>query len=75
MATLQVRNRSYRILFSLHGRRHTYTIGKVAKREAELAAANVDRLLLRVEQKILAVPPGVDIVDFFKKRWPRPRPC
>ncbi len=66
MATLQVRNRSYRILFSLHGRRHTYTIGKVAKREAELAAANVDRLLLRVEQKILAVPPGVDIVDFFK---------
>ena len=64
MATLQVRNRSYRLLFCFGGQRHTFTVGKVGKKEAELAVANVDRILLRVEQKLLAVPPGVDIVEF-----------
>lgn len=39
MATLQVRNGSYRILFCHGDRRHSFTIGKVDPREAELAAA------------------------------------
>ncbi|OWK47317.1 tyrosine-type recombinase/integrase [Fimbriiglobus ruber] len=66
MATLQIRNGSFRILFRYLGRRHTFTIGRVAKREAELLAANVDRILLRVEQRLLTVPPGIDIVEFVR---------
>src|SRR5437868_5718758 len=66
MATLQVRNKSYRVLFCHRGRRHTFTVGKVSKREAELLAANVDRILLRVEQGLLTVPAGTDIVEFVK---------
>ncbi len=65
-ATLQVRRSSYRVLFCWEGKRYTYTLGKVGKREAELAAANIDRLLLRVDQNLLAVPAGANVVLFFK---------
>ena len=66
MATLQVRNKSYRILFCFGGRRHAFTLGTVGKKEAELVAANVDRILLRVEQNLLTIPPGVDVVAFVQ---------
>ena len=66
MATLQIRKGSYRVLFCLNGKRYTYTLGKVSKREAQLAAANLDRLLLRVDQKLLSIPAGANIVQFFK---------
>ena len=58
MATLQVRNGSYRVLFCYRGRRHGLTLGRVDRREAELAAANVERVLLRVDQGLLSVPQG-----------------
>ena len=66
MATLQLRNRSYRVLFCHAGKRHTYTLGRVSRREADNAAAAVDQVLLRVEQRLLRVPDGADIVAFVK---------
>jgi integrase len=66
MATLQLRNGSYRVLFRHGGRRHTFTLGKVPEREAELTSANVDRILLRLEQGFLRLPPGVDVVEFVR---------
>jgi len=79
-ATLQERNGSYRVLFRHGGRRHTFTIGKVEPREADLIAADVDRGLLRIEQRLLKVPPDVDLVAFVRaggqtlrpRRPPRP---
>src|SRR4051812_21164255 len=78
MATLQVRNGSYRVLFCYRDRRHGFTLGRVGRREAELAAANVERVLLRVEQGLLSVPQGQRIVEFVRRDgarrprgWPR----
>src|SRR5262245_53531470 len=72
MATLQLRNDSYRILFCYRGRRHSFTIGRVDRREAELAAAGVERVLLRLEQGLLELPPNDDIVAFVRRDG-RPR--
>jgi len=66
MATLQVRNKSYRVLFCYRGKRYTFTLGAVSRKEAELAVAGVDRILLRIEQRLIAVPPATDIVEFVR---------
>jgi integrase len=66
MATLQERNGSFRVLFCHNGKRETFTIGKVSRQEAESTAAQVDYLLMRIEQRLLAVPAGVDIVAFIR---------
>jgi hypothetical protein len=65
VATLQLRNDSYRVLFCSGGRRYPFTIGKVSPREAENTAA-VDQVLLRIEQRLLRVPDGADLVEFVK---------
>jgi integrase len=66
VATLQLRNDSYRVLFCAGGRRYTFTLGKVSPREAENTAAAVDQVLLRIEQRLLRVPDGADLVEFVK---------
>ena len=66
MATIQERNRSFRILFCYHGKRYSFTVGEVPLNEAELTAANVDRLLLRLAQNFLHLPPGCAIVTFVQ---------
>src|SRR4051812_20977075 len=73
MATLQLRNGSYRILFCYLDRRHSFTLGRVDRREAELAAANVERLLLRIDQGLLSIPLHDDIVGFVRRDG-RPAP-
>jgi hypothetical protein len=50
MATLQLRNDIYHILFCYGGNRFTYTLGKVSAREAENSIAGVDQVLLRLGQ-------------------------
>jgi hypothetical protein len=74
MGTLQLRNGSYRILFCSRDRRHSFTLGRVDRREAELATANVERLLLRIDQSLLAVPLHHDIVGFVRRDG-RPAPA
>jgi integrase len=66
MAFLQERNGSYRILFFYHGKLHSFTVGKVEKDEAEAKARQVDYLLMRLKQKLVAVPDGTDIVSFVE---------
>jgi len=48
------------------GRRYTFTLGEVAQGEAEAKAAQVDYLLMRVKQRLLTVPDGIDIVTFIQ---------
>jgi hypothetical protein len=50
MATLQERNARFRVLFCYNGKRETFTIGKVSRQEAESTSAQVDYLLMRIEQ-------------------------
>jgi integrase len=66
MASLQERNGSYRILFCYHGKLHAFTIGKVEKSEAENKARQVDYLLMRLKQRLIALPEGTDIVTFVE---------
>ncbi len=65
MATVQLRNDSYRVLFLYHGKRHTFTLGKVSEDEAYKKADQVDYLLLRLKQKLIAIPAGVSIEEFL----------
>ena len=58
MASLQERNGSFRILFCYQGKRHTFTLGKVQRSEADRKAEHVDFLLMRIGQNLLEVPPG-----------------
>lgn len=66
MASLQERNGSYRILFKFRGKLHSFTIGRVAADEADSKARQVDYLLMRLKQRLIHLPPGVDIVEFLR---------
>jgi len=66
MATLQERNGSFRVLFCWHGKRETFTLGQVSRDEAENKASQVDYLLMRLKQKFITMPPGIDIVTFLE---------
>lgn len=66
MAALQERNGSYRVLFNYQGKQRAFTLGKVSDAEAEAKAAQVDYLLMRLRQGLIAMPPGCDVVAFFK---------
>jgi integrase len=66
MASLQERNGSYRVLFCYRSKLHSFTIGKVAKDEAENKARQADYLLMRLKQRLLVLPEGTDIVTFIQ---------
>lgn len=66
MASLQLRGRSYACVFCWHGRRKWFTIGRVAEAEARAKASQVEYLLMRLEQRLIDLPPGVDIVEFVR---------
>jgi integrase len=66
MASLQERNGSYRITFYWNGKRETFTIGEVGSDEADSKARQVDYLLMRLNQRLVALPPGTSIVDFIR---------
>jgi hypothetical protein len=64
MATIQLRSNSYRILFFHHGKRYAFTLGEVTQDEAESKAEQVEYLLMRLKQRYVRVPAGVEITDF-----------
>ena len=66
MAGLEERGGSYRVHFRHHGKQRTLTIGKVSKEEAEAKAAQVDYLLMRLKQRLIEMPPGIDVVEFVE---------
>jgi integrase len=66
VATLQFRSNSYRILFMHLGRRYTFTLGAVTEDEARNKSRQVDYLLMRLKQRLLTIPDGIDIVTFIQ---------
>ena len=66
MASLQERNGSYRIQFVHHGKLHGFTLGKVDPDEAETKTRQVEYLLMRLKQRLIVVPEGIDIVTFVE---------
>lgn len=66
MASLQQHNGSYRVIFRNRGKQHCVPIGKVSAEEAKAKAAQVEYLLLRLEQRLIELPPEVDIAEFVR---------
>jgi integrase len=66
MASLQQKGPNWYCQFCYHGKRHTFTVGPVSEDEARGKSAHVDYLLLRLKQRLIELPPGVDIVDFIQ---------
>lgn len=52
--------------FLHHGKRHTFAIGPVDETEATSKAAQIDYLLLRLKQRLIELPPGIDIIKFHR---------
>jgi integrase len=66
MASLQNRNGSYRIFFDYQRKQRAFTIGRVSEAEATAKANQVNYLLMRLSQGLIAPPPGADIVAFLR---------
>src|SRR5271166_1418610 len=66
MAAIEERCGRYRIHFRWHGRQEKLALGKVSAEEAASKAAQVDYLLMRLKQRLIELPPDVDIVEFVQ---------
>ncbi len=77
MASLQLRGKSYACIFCWHGKRKWFALGMVSEAEAQAKAAQVEYLLMRLQQALIELPPGVEIVDFVRHdaNPPEPRGC
>ncbi len=74
MASLQLRGKSYACVFCWHGKRKWITIGKVTEAEARTKGAQVEYLLMRLEQGVIELPRGSEIVDFVRHDGKPPGP-
>jgi hypothetical protein len=66
MAALQERNGSFRLIFRYQGKQRSFTLGRISRQEADGKAGQVDLILLRIEQNLITVPPGVAIEEFLR---------
>ncbi len=65
MASHNERNGQYRVMFRYHGKQRSFSLGRVTAAEAKAKTDQVDYLLMRLEQGLLSLPPGADIVTFL----------
>jgi integrase len=66
MAAIQERKGSYRVQFNYESRQFGFTIGRVSEAEAKFKASEIDYLLMRLKQGLVEMPPGADVVEFFR---------
>ena len=65
MASIQQKGDAFYCQFCFKGKRHTVTVGKVSRQEADAFARKVDYFLLRIKQRLLTLPPGTTICEFI----------
>src|SRR5688500_14902967 len=66
MASIQKKGGSWYCQFTYQRQRHTLTVGKVEESEAQAMAARVGYILMRIRQRLLDVPAGMNIVTFIE---------
>lgn len=66
MASIQKKGDGWYCQFCYHGQRTTFALGKVSEDEARIKSSQVDYLLMRLKQRLIDLPPGVEIVDFIR---------
>lgn len=64
MATVEQRNKRFRLIFYFAGQRYSGALRTAERREAEAIAGSVNRTLMLLEQGLLEVPEGADLVSF-----------
>jgi hypothetical protein len=65
-ASLELRNKTFRVVFMYAGKKYSYSLDTGSRDDAEALVGGVEKTLMRIEQKLLPVPDGVDIVSFVK---------
>ena len=64
MATIERRSNRFRLIFYQLGRRYAASLKTTNQREADAIAGSVERTLQLLEQRVLAIPDGADLVTF-----------
>jgi integrase len=77
MATVERRNGRFRLIFYLTGKRYSASLRTADPREADAIAGSAERTLMLLQQGVLTVPEGADLVPFVLsggKLTERPKP-
>jgi hypothetical protein len=64
MAFVEKRGQWYRVVFRHEGRRYTHTLKTQARDVADGILGGVQKTLMLLEQRVLHVPDGADVLDF-----------
>lgn len=64
MATVERRGKRFRVIFYHGGRRYAASIKTECEKEADAIAGSVERTLMHLEQGVVTLPEGVDLVCF-----------
>ena len=66
MASLELRNQKYRVVFMHAGRKYGYSLDTADLETAEGLRGGVEKTLMLIQQKAIPVPEGIDMVEFVK---------
>src|SRR3954471_14045413 len=67
MASIQQKGNGWYCQFVYRGKRRTFAVGRVPRAEAEAKASQVEYLLMRLEQRLIELPAGTDIVALLRR--------
>jgi len=66
VASLELRNKTYRVVFMYGGRKYGYSLDTSDRQTAEGLRGGVEKTLMLVSQGAIAVPAGADVVAFVR---------
>ncbi len=66
MAALELRNKTYRVVFMYAGKKYAYSLDTGEGDTAEALRGGVEKTLMRMAQGLLKLPEGADVVAFVK---------
>jgi hypothetical protein len=66
MASLELRNSTYRVVFMYGGRKHGFSLDTGDKPTALALCGGIEKTLMLIGQGILHVPEGADVVSFIR---------
>ncbi|MGE0529460.1 MAG: tyrosine-type recombinase/integrase [Bdellovibrionales bacterium] len=64
MPSLELRSTHYRLVFRFRGKKYSHTLKTNNRHQAEILLGGVEKTLWRLEQGLLELPLGADIVSF-----------
>lgn len=66
MASLELRNKTYRVIFMYGGRKYGYSLDTGDRQTADALIGGVEKTLMLISQGALEVPDGTDVITFVK---------